>query len=128
MGSHNRDRKDRYLGGIGSICGINCVGGFGGVGGVSGSGGNPPVGGVGGVGPAQHLAAHTFFGSAQYLQQSGEHPSVLKDRVTSPGGTAIAGLQALEAGGIRTVMVAAVEAACKRSRELGERLQGAQVG
>ena len=52
--------------------------------------------------------------------ESGQHPGMLKDGVTSPGGTAIAGLHTLEAGGLRNVLMNAVEAATRRSRELGE--------
>ena len=66
------------------------------------------------------LAAHTVLGSAKLLIETGEHPGHLKDMVTSPGGTAIAGLHTLEAGGLRTTLMNAVEAATKRSRELGE--------
>lgn len=66
------------------------------------------------------LAAHTVLGSAKLLIETGEHPGHLKDMVTSPGGTAIAGLHTLEAGGLRTTLINAVEAATKRSRELGE--------
>src|SRR5436309_2071763 len=54
------------------------------------------------------------------LIESGQHPGMLKDGVTSPGGTAIAGLHTLEAGGLRNVLMNAVEAATRRSRELGE--------
>src|SRR5438067_1462897 len=54
------------------------------------------------------------------LIESGQHPGLLKDAVTSPGGTAIAGLHTLEAGGLRNVLMNAVEAATRRSRELGE--------
>jgi len=70
---------------------------------------------------AQDLAAQTVLGSAKLLIETGEHPGRLKDQVTSPGGTAIAGLHTLEAGGLRTTLMDAVEAATKRSRELGEK-------
>ena len=66
------------------------------------------------------LAAHTVLGSAKLLIETGDHPGQLKDMVTSPGGTAIAGLHTLEAGGLRTTLMNAVEAATRRSRELGE--------
>jgi pyrroline-5-carboxylate reductase len=66
------------------------------------------------------LAAQTVLGSAKLLIDSGQHPGMLKDGVTSPGGTAIAGLHTLEAGGLRNVLMNAVEAATRRSKELGE--------
>lgn len=72
---------------------------------------------------AQLLAAQTVLGSAKLLLQTGEHPGRLKDMVTSPGGTAIAGLHTLEAGGLRTTLMNAVEAATARSRELGVAMQ-----
>src|SRR5437868_1071066 len=68
---------------------------------------------------AQALAAQTVLGSAKLLIDTKEHPGRLKDMVTSPGGTAIAGLHTLEAGGLRTTLINAVEAATNRSRELG---------
>jgi pyrroline-5-carboxylate reductase len=68
---------------------------------------------------AQALAAQTVLGSAKLLLETNEHPGRLKDMVTSPGGTAIAGLHTLEAGGLRTTLINAVEAATNRSRELG---------
>ena len=49
----------------------------------------------------------------------GEHPAVLKDRVTSPGGTTIAGLQMLEEGKMCAAVMAAVQAATRRAREMG---------
>jgi pyrroline-5-carboxylate reductase len=70
---------------------------------------------------AQELAAQTVLGSAKLLIETGEHPGRLKDQVTSPGGTAIAGLHTLEAGGLRTTLMDAVEAATNRSRELGKK-------
>ena len=69
---------------------------------------------------AQLLAAQTLLGSAKLLLETNEHPGRLKDMVTSPGGTAITGLHTLENGGLRTTLMNAVEAATKRSRELGE--------
>ncbi|MBI3185103.1 MAG: pyrroline-5-carboxylate reductase [Myxococcales bacterium] len=66
------------------------------------------------------LAAQTVLGSAKLLIETGSHPGYLKDQVTSPGGTAIAGLHTLEAGGLRTTLIDAVEAATRRARELGE--------
>jgi pyrroline-5-carboxylate reductase len=69
---------------------------------------------------SMQLAAQTVLGSAKLLIESGQHPGMLKDSVTSPGGTAIAGLHTLEAGGLRNVLMNAVEAATRRSRELGE--------
>ncbi|MBL8914415.1 MAG: pyrroline-5-carboxylate reductase [Archangium sp.] len=76
------------------------------------------------VGLSRHqalkLAAQTVLGSARLLLETNQHPGHLKDQVTSPGGTAIAGLHTLEAGGLRTTLIDAVEAATKRARELGE--------
>jgi pyrroline-5-carboxylate reductase len=70
---------------------------------------------------AQDLSAQTVLGSAKLLLETGEHPGKLKDQVTSPGGTAIAGLHTLEAGGLRTTLINAVEAATKRAHELGKK-------
>ncbi len=68
---------------------------------------------------AHRLACQTTFGAAKLALESGLHPGQLKDRVTSPGGTTIAGLARLEAGGLRAALHDAVEAATRRSRELG---------
>jgi pyrroline-5-carboxylate reductase len=65
------------------------------------------------------LAAQTVYGSAKLLLETGLHPGELKDRVTSPSGTTIAGLHALEARAFRGAVIDAVERATLRSRELG---------
>lgn len=70
---------------------------------------------------AQRLAAQTVMGSAKLLLDTDEHPGKLKDMVTSPGGTAIAGLHTLEEGGLRTTLINAVETATKRAKELGKK-------
>ena len=69
---------------------------------------------------ARELASQTVLGSAKMLLETNLHPAELKDMVTSPGGTSIAGLHTLEKGGLRTTLMDAVEAATLRSRELGE--------
>jgi pyrroline-5-carboxylate reductase len=66
------------------------------------------------------LAAQTVYGSAKLQLETGEHPGRLKDMVTSPGGTAIAGLHTLESGGMRRTLIDAVESATRRAAELGE--------
>jgi pyrroline-5-carboxylate reductase len=68
---------------------------------------------------ATGLAAQTVFGTAKLLLHTHEHPATLRDRVTSPGGTTIAGLHALEREGFRGTIMNAVDAATARSRELG---------
>ncbi|MCL2458041.1 MAG: pyrroline-5-carboxylate reductase [Desulfobulbus sp.] len=69
---------------------------------------------------AEQLTVQTVLGSARLAQESGEHPAILRDKVTSPGGTTIAGLQVLEKGALRGVIMDAVAAAAERSRVLGE--------
>ena len=69
------------------------------------------------------LTIQTVLGSAKLARESGKHPGELKDMVTSPGGTSISGLHTLEAGGLRTTLMNAVESATKRSRELGRNSQ-----
>ncbi|MFO7885462.1 MAG: pyrroline-5-carboxylate reductase [Desulfobacteraceae bacterium] len=66
------------------------------------------------------LSTQTVMGAAKLLMETKEHPGSLKDRVTSPGGTAIAGIHTLEEGGLRTTMINAVQAATNRATELGE--------
>jgi pyrroline-5-carboxylate reductase len=66
------------------------------------------------------LSAQSVLGAAKLLLETGEHPGKLKDRVTSPGGTAIAALHTLEEGGLRTTLINAVEVGTNRSKELGE--------
>ena len=68
---------------------------------------------------AMTLATQTVLGAATLLAETGLHPGALKDMVSSPGGTTIAGIAALEEGGIRTTFIRAVERATLRSRELG---------
>jgi pyrroline-5-carboxylate reductase len=66
------------------------------------------------------LAAQTVLGAAKMVLETAQHPGALKDMVASPGGTTIAGLHALERGGVRGALMDAVEAATRRSKELGQ--------
>jgi pyrroline-5-carboxylate reductase len=68
---------------------------------------------------ALQLAAQTIAGAAEMVLQTGQHPAALRDMVTSPGGTTIAGLEALESHGARAAFVQAVRAATEKSRTLG---------
>jgi len=69
---------------------------------------------------ALELATQTVLGAAAMVRETGLHPAELRDRVTSPGGTTIAGLAALEEGGLRTTLIKAVSAATRRGEELGK--------
>ena len=69
------------------------------------------------------LAAQTVMGAAKMVLETGRHPGELKDMVTSPAGTTIAAMEALEEGGLRGLMMAAVRRATERSEELGRGLK-----
>ncbi|MEJ5944273.1 pyrroline-5-carboxylate reductase [Pseudokineococcus basanitobsidens] len=68
---------------------------------------------------SSRLATGTLAGTAALLEETGEHPALLRERVTSPGGTTAAGLRQLDERGVRAAVLAAVEAARERARELG---------
>lgn len=68
---------------------------------------------------ATELAVQTLVGAAELLRSSGAHPALLREQVTSPGGTTAAALRVLDARGLRAAVVDAVQAAVARSRELG---------
>ena len=70
---------------------------------------------------ARELAVQTTLGAAKMLAESEEHPGAFKDQITSPGGTTIHGLTILESGGMRGMLMDAVEAATRRSEELGRK-------
>jgi pyrroline-5-carboxylate reductase len=72
---------------------------------------------------AHDLVVETLEGSTQFAKQSGDHPAVLRNMVTSPGGTSAAALHELESGRLRTVLSEAVWAAYRRTVELGEELE-----
>ena len=67
------------------------------------------------------LAAQTLYGAAKMVLESGKHPDVLRDQVTSPAGTTIAGVRILEQQGVRGALIDAVLAAADRSKELGKK-------
>jgi pyrroline-5-carboxylate reductase len=68
---------------------------------------------------ALEMVTQTVYGAATMLRDSGEHPVILRDAVTSPGGTTIAAVRELEKHGVRAALLAAIEAARDRGRELG---------
>ena len=70
---------------------------------------------------ALKLAIQTVFGTGKLLKEIGEHPTILKEMVASPGGTTIFGLHALENAGIKGALILAVEEATRRSRALGRK-------
>ncbi len=72
---------------------------------------------------AHDLVVETLEGSAHFANQSGAHPAVLRNMVTSPGGTSAAAFHELESGRLRTVLSEAVWAAFRRTVELGEQLE-----
>jgi pyrroline-5-carboxylate reductase len=69
---------------------------------------------------ATQLAVQTLRGTAELLHHQKLHPAQLKDQVTSPGGTTIAGIAQLEQAGVRSALIEAIRAACRRSQELGQ--------
>jgi pyrroline-5-carboxylate reductase len=69
---------------------------------------------------ATRLAAQTVLGAAKMVLETGQHPGALKDQVTSPGGTTIEGLHALEKGKLRATVMSAVRAATEKSKKLGQ--------
>jgi pyrroline-5-carboxylate reductase len=69
---------------------------------------------------ATRLAAQTVMGAAKMVLETGQHPAALKDQVTSPGGTTIEGLHALEKGRLRAIVISAVRAATEKSKKLGQ--------
>jgi pyrroline-5-carboxylate reductase len=72
---------------------------------------------------ASILAVQTMLGSIQLILESGEHPTLLREKVTSPGGTTAVGLYKLEEAGLRKAIISAVLAATQRAKELGERMK-----
>ena len=77
---------------------------------------------------AHDLVVETLEGSTYFAKQSGDHPAVLRNMVTSPGGTSAAALHELESGRLRTVLSEAVWAAYRRTVELGDQLEAGVAG
>ncbi len=72
---------------------------------------------------ASRLAVQTMLGSARLIAETGEHPALARERVTSPGGTTVQGLRALDVGGVRAAFIAAVEAARDRTDQIAAESQ-----
>jgi pyrroline-5-carboxylate reductase len=72
---------------------------------------------------ATRLATQTVMGSAKLVRETGEHPAVLRDQVTTPGGTAINAIKELESSGLRPMLIRAVETATNKSKELSHMLE-----
>jgi pyrroline-5-carboxylate reductase len=68
---------------------------------------------------AAPMVIQTLLGSARYAEESGSHPSELRNQVTSPGGTTTEGLLVLEAAGLRAAFAEAIQAAYEKAQELG---------
>ena len=73
---------------------------------------------------ATQLAVQTMYGSAKLLKETGDHPTVLRERVTSPGGTTASAIRVLEDHKVRAAFLGAMEAARDRSRELADAARG----
>jgi pyrroline-5-carboxylate reductase len=69
---------------------------------------------------ARTLVVETIRGSMSLMEANGEHPAVVRDRITSPAGTTIAGIHQLERLGFRHAVIAAIQAATERSRQLNQ--------
>ena len=70
---------------------------------------------------AERLALQTLVGSSLYAKETGAHPAVLRNQVTSPGGTTTEALQVMEDGALRSIFIRAVEAAYLKSQALGNK-------
>ena len=71
-------------------------------------------------GVARDLTLKTVVGAAHMIKETGETPKLLREKVCSPGGTTVQGVEVLDKGGLRTIVMSAVKAATRRSRELGK--------